>query len=73
MPRFFFDIDDGARLYSDNAGVDLASVHEARDEASCAMGEMAREHLPSAKPQKSMMMWFRNEDGSALLSLSLSF
>ena len=73
MPRFYFDVDDGDKLYRDEIGSELASVQAARDEASRAVAELARDYLPSADPQKNITMWVRNEDGSALLSLSLSF
>ncbi|WP_237478898.1 DUF6894 family protein [Lichenibacterium dinghuense] len=33
MPRYFFDTDDGDRVYRDDDGTTLASVHEVIDEA----------------------------------------
>jgi hypothetical protein len=34
MPRFFFHIHDGNALDRDDAGADLASIHEVRTEAT---------------------------------------
>lgn len=73
MVRYFFDIDAGATQYHDQIGLELADEQAARDEASRALAELAKEYLPGGEPQKNITMWVRNEDGSALLQLALSF
>ncbi|WP_172122419.1 MULTISPECIES: hypothetical protein [unclassified Devosia] len=73
MPLYFFDTDDGDVLFRDEIGSDLASDHAARDEASSALAELAKDHIPGAYPQKNITMWVRNEEGEPILQLALSF
>ena len=73
MPRYFFDTDDGEALFRDEIGSDLANDQAARDEGSRAMAEMAKDYFPSDLPQKNIVMWVRNDNGEAVLQLSLTF
>ena len=73
MPRYFFDFDDGTATHHDDIGTDLPNDQVARDEASRAMGELAKEYIPGDAPQKNMTMWVRDEAGVGLLQLTLSF
>ena len=43
MPRFYFDVRDGDRFTHDDEGVELVGIEAARDEATRALGEIARE------------------------------
>lgn len=52
MPRLFFDIDDGDSISRDDDGTELADDQTARNEASRAMGELAKEYIPGGAPQK---------------------
>ncbi|WP_127753241.1 hypothetical protein [Devosia sp. 1566] len=73
MPRYFFDTDDGTVLFRDEEGSELANDQAARDEASLSMAELAKEFIPGGAPQKNVTMWVRNEQGEAVLQLSLNF
>lgn len=72
MPRYFFDTDDGSIHFRDDVGVELANDLAARDQASVAMGEIAKEQLPGAR-RKDVTMWVRGEDGQQLLQLAFTF
>jgi hypothetical protein len=73
LPLYFFDTDDGATLFRDEIGLEFANDQEARDQASAALGELAKEYLPGGPPQKNLTMWVRNEQGHAVLQLCFSF
>ncbi|WP_172122088.1 hypothetical protein [Devosia sp. 919] len=73
MPRYFFDTDDGTELLRDNEGSELADEQAARDEASLTMAELAKEYIAGSPLQKNVTMWVRNEQGEAVLQLSLTF
>jgi hypothetical protein len=47
MPRFYFDVRDGDKLDLDDEGVEFASTHEARVEASRALAEMIKDAMPN--------------------------
>lgn len=62
MPLYYFDTDDGTKLYRDDIGTELADDQAARDEGTRALAEMARDYIPKTdKPQKNISMWVRNE------------
>ena len=46
MPRFFFDIIDGASLARDDFGIELDDLDEARDQAVAILPDLARDALP---------------------------
>ena len=46
MPRYFFDIDDGARSSRDTEGTELSGREAARREATGILPDIAREELP---------------------------
>lgn len=73
MARFFFDVDDGTTLLRDEEGTELANEHAARDEATRAMGKMARDYLPKGAPQQTIIMCVRDEEGQPILQLALCF
>ena len=47
MPRFYFDVRDGDKLDLDDEGLEFASTHEARVEASRALAEMIKDAMPN--------------------------
>jgi len=73
MPLYYFDTDDGDTKFRDETGLELVDAQKARDEASRALAELAREYVPSALGQKNVTMWVRDETGEPLLQLSLTF
>jgi hypothetical protein len=73
MARYFFDTDDGDKAFRDEIGSELPDDQAARNEASHALAELARDYIPSGVPQKNVTMWVRNEQGEPVLQLALSF
>jgi hypothetical protein len=73
MPRYFFDTDDGATLFRDDIGSDLADDQAARDEGALTIAELAKSFIPGGPPQKNITMWVRNEEGDAVMQLAMSF
>jgi hypothetical protein len=73
MPLYYFDIDDGNRLYPDDEGLELPDDEAAREEARNAIGEMAAEYIPGEGSRKTLSMRVRNANGVALLELSVVF
>jgi hypothetical protein len=74
MPLFYFDTDDGTKLFRDDVGTELADDQAARDEGAMALAEIAKDYIPKTdNPQKNISMWVRNEAGEAVLQLSISF
>jgi len=73
VPVFFFDTDDGQTTFRDDVGTELPDQEAARDEASHALAELAKEYLPGGAPQKNITMWVRDQNGEAVMQLALSF
>jgi len=73
MPKYFFDTDDGTNTIHDDIGTECADDQAARDEGSRALGEMAKDFIPGGPPQKNLAMWVRNEQGQAVMQLTMSF
>jgi predicted transcriptional regulator YheO len=73
MPLYFFDSDDGTNRFSDHEGTDLTDDAVARDEATQAMAELAKDHLPGSGPQKNITMWVRDSTGKTVMVLTLNF
>jgi hypothetical protein len=48
MPRFFFDHRDGNDFIRDDDGLELASVENAREEATSGLAGIVRDTLPCA-------------------------
>jgi hypothetical protein len=48
MPRYFFDVREGAELYLDPEGIELADLRAAKAEARRALGDMANEAIRAA-------------------------
>ena len=48
MPRYYFDSGDNERIISDEIGVEVASLEEAKTLASAAMAELAKDVLPGS-------------------------
>ena len=49
MPRYFFDIAEGDRIFADNEGTELEDDDDARDEALETLGQIAKDKLPEGK------------------------
>ena len=65
MPRFYFDVRDGDKLDLDDEGLEFASTHEARVEASRALAEMIKDAMPNGW-HKAMAIEVRRGRGQPL-------
>jgi len=73
VPLYFFDTDDGKTLFRDDEGSELPDDQAARNEASLALAELAKDYIPRGAPQKNITMWVRNAQGQSVLKLALTF
>ena len=71
MPRYFFDIHDGARSTTDDTGVELDGLEAARQEAARTLGEIARDILPNGD-RHEVVIEVKDEVGQRVLLAKLS-
>jgi hypothetical protein len=71
MPRYFFDIHDGARSTTDDTGVELDGLEAVRQEAARTLGEIARDILPDGDRQE-VVIEVKDEAGQRVLVTKLS-
>ena len=71
MPRFFFDIDDGAAVMRDDEGSDLSNLEAAQREATETLVQMARDVFRS-RDQGALSVAIRDESGIPLRRVHLS-
>jgi hypothetical protein len=71
MPRYFFDIHDGARSTTDDTGVELDGLEAARQEAARTLGEIARDILPDGD-RHEVVIEVKDEAGQRVLAAKLS-
>jgi hypothetical protein len=72
MPGYFFDVRDGDDVTVGDESLEFQDLDAARQDAAAALGEMARDVLPSSK-QRQIVIDVRSETGERVLSLSLTF
>jgi hypothetical protein len=74
VPRYFFDLIDGADAYPDDEGTVLPGLKSARDEACEALLGLARDKIPSdGMRSRVLRMVVRSEDGGQLLAVTLNY
>ncbi|MCK1515092.1 hypothetical protein IVB22_21500 [Bradyrhizobium sp. 190] len=71
MKRYYFDVRDGSQFIHDDEGVELPNIESARQEATTALSEMAREWVRGG-PQHRMAVEVRDDHGP-ILEASLGF
>ena len=71
MPRFYFDVREGARFTSDEAGVELDSLDAAEYEAACAAAEIGRDQLPKSDT-RNISIEVRDERGQHVVTVKVS-
>ena len=71
MPRYHFDIHDGARFTTDETGVQLDGIKAARQEAARRLAELAQEILPS-DDRREVVIEVKDETGQRVLVAKLS-
>lgn len=72
MARYYFDIDDGEIETSDDDGLDLDNLNEARDRAIAVLPNIAREVLPDGD-RREFVVSVRDDRGDAVFRATLSF
>ena len=71
MPRYHFDLHDGARFTTDETGVELDDIKAARQEAARRLAELAQEILPN-DDQRDIVIEVKDETGQRVLIAKLS-
>jgi hypothetical protein len=72
MPRYYFDVRDGDRFIRDEDGLDYPNIEAARDAATVALAEMAKDALPRAE-RHHIAIEVRDEAKQPLLIAGLTF
>jgi hypothetical protein len=72
VPRYFFDIQDGA-LLKDDMGTECANLDEVRAAAMRVLPDIAREDIPKDGDRRTFTVVVRDEDGHAVYTASLMF
>src|SRR5215203_2083601 len=72
MPLFYFDVRDGHKLMRDDDGLEFPNIEAARDEATRALGELAKDVLPG-RAVREMAIEVRDEVKDPLLRAVLRF
>jgi len=71
LPRFYFDIREGARLVPDDEGVEFPDFDAAEREAAEAAASIARDLLPKGDARE-VTIEVRNEHRQRLLTVTVS-
>ena len=71
MPRYFFDIHNGAVFTTDDTGVELDGIEAAQQEAARTLSGFAKEILPDGNPHEIVIM-AKDEAGQRVLVAKLS-
>jgi hypothetical protein len=72
MPRFYFDSRDNGTFIKDDTGLMFPSLEKARDEATRALAELAKDVLPGSL-RRELAIEVRDEANGPLLMTSLVF
>jgi hypothetical protein len=72
VPRFYFDVRDGASFTPDDEGLKFPGTHQARVEASRALAEMIKDSMPNGS-HKQMAIEVRGENRKPLLKVQITF
>ena len=71
MPRFFFDLDGGERLFRDEKGSDLPDVPTAREEAIAVLPDIVRAMVTGRDP-KTLTSMIRDDNGRIVFGIKLT-
>ncbi|MGU3665112.1 DUF6894 family protein [Methylobacterium sp. A49B] len=72
MPRYFFDIHNGA-FHPDDEGTECADFEAARKQAMASLPEVARWEIPSDGDRQAFTVLVRDEDGVLVYTATLTF
>ncbi len=68
MPRFYFDVREGARFIPDDGSLEFASLDAAEHEAACTAAEIGADRLP-AGDAREVTVEVRNEHRQRVLTI----
>lgn len=71
MPRFYFDTDDGERAFRDRAGVELADLAAAKDEAMGLLQDLSQAGF-GAEGRRSVRATVRDTTGAPVYAATLT-
>jgi len=71
MPRFYFDVREGARFTPDNEGLEFDGLDAAEFEAACAAAEIGRDRLPK-RDAREVTIEVANEHRQRVLTVKVS-
>ena len=60
MPRFYFDVREGARFVPDDEGMEFPDLDAAEREAAVSAASIGRDLLPKGVPAKSQSRFATN-------------
>jgi hypothetical protein len=72
MPRYYFDLHEADQFVRDDVGVVLPDIEAARDQATRALTEIARDTLPGTL-RREIAIEVTDETRAPLLRAGLSF
>ena len=72
MPLYYFDSRDGDSFVLDEEGLEFPDVETARDQATAALADMAKDVLPGSL-RRELAIEVRDESKEPLLRTSLVF
>lgn len=71
MPRYYFDVREGAKFTPDDIGLEFASLDAAEYEAACTAAEIGRDRLPKGDTRE-VTVEVRNEHHQRVLTIRVS-
>jgi len=71
MPRYYFDVREGARFTPDEEGLEFDSLEAAEHEAACTAAEIWRDRLPKGD-SREVVVEVNNEHRQRLLTITVS-
>lgn len=72
MPRYFFDTRDDGEIITDDVGLDLAGIEQARTFAAKSLAELAADALPGAT-RRCLGVDVSDERRRAVLTTELTY
>lgn len=72
MPRYYFDMQEGDRVVPDEVGVVFPDIESARDQATRALAEIARDTFPGAL-RREIAIDVKDDTRAPLLRARLTF
>jgi hypothetical protein len=71
VPRFYFDVREGARFSPDETGLEFDSLDAAEHEAACTAAEIGRDRLPTSDARE-ITVEVKNEHRQRVLTIKVS-